>query len=733
MKNILSLLLLFQFYIINAQSWNSSMVQVDDDGCLSYPEDENGNRIPDFSFVGYKNGSEDLPTVEAKLNIQPIAGDNTAHIQSAIDQVAALPVGVNGFRGAVILAAGEYPVYGTIKINTGGVVLRGAGDDSDGTSNTIIKAMGNNPSKRDVIVIGGGSETGWKGQVSGTKTNITTSFVQVGSFSFEVADASKYQVGDNIIVFHPGSQKWVDALGGGGSNAGDWDANKYNIVYNRYIKEISGKTITIDAPVYNHLDLSLSQSYIYKYDRNGLVSNIGIENIRIDINHTGAAENHANNALVFKQVENAWAKNCTFLHFIFSGVRTATASLVTIEDCKAIEPESQVVPSRRYNFNMEDASNNILIKDCYANKGRHSYTSNGTSTVSGIVIYNCVSEDPFTSSEGHRHWTTGMLFDNWKDYGSIPSDGGGRVLGLYNRGDWGSNHGWSNAHSVAWNCDLRRSAGEGKAIIQKPPTAQNYAVGGYGDFTGNGPKAGSSGYIEGIGVPGLVPQSLYAAQLQCRLGKNPTVCEEVSASSHDGNIPQNVLDNDFNTRWSAEGDGEYLEFCLGTDSVKVNYVEIAFYRGDNRQTYFDLLGSADGKKWDVLLENQTSSGTDTGFETFDFPDQYLKYLKYLGHGNSTNAWNSINEFRIDSSLITSNRPLTSNAIAVFPNPTTSNFEIHSESMILQVEIFDVNGRKIIQDSNPEYNKALVINEPGIYFLAVEFEFETKKMVKLLVR
>ena len=59
------------------------------------------------------------------------------------------------------------------------------------------------------------------------------------------------------------------------------------------------------------------------------------------------------------------------------------------------------------------------------------------------------------------------------------------VLGLYNRGDYGTGHGWASAHSVAWAHDLA----DGIGIIQRPPTAQNYAIGGSGTFTGATPPA----------------------------------------------------------------------------------------------------------------------------------------------------------------------------------------------------------------------------------------------------
>jgi len=59
-------------------------------------------------------------------------------------------------------------------------------------------------------------------------------------------------------------------------------------------------------------------------------------------------------------------------------------------------------------------------------------------------------------------------------------------------------------------------------IVQKPPTAQNYAIGCKGlHVTGVKPPAPfdeSQGFIEGTNTAGLYPQSLYLAQLEDRLG-----------------------------------------------------------------------------------------------------------------------------------------------------------------------------------------------------------------------
>ena len=61
------------------------------------------------------------------------ADDDWENIQSAIDKVSALPIDSNGFRGAVLIKAGEYTVSKTLRILTSGVVIRGEGSNVNGT------------------------------------------------------------------------------------------------------------------------------------------------------------------------------------------------------------------------------------------------------------------------------------------------------------------------------------------------------------------------------------------------------------------------------------------------------------------------------------------------------------------------------------------------------------------------------------------------------------------------
>ena len=520
--NILLLLILFSFSL-NAQTWQSNIVYFGNDGKLVYVSDNDGNRIPDFSGAGYKGGGIEIPLIPVVKTIEAIQGDNTAHIQSAINEVAALPIGQNGFRGALLLKAGSYQVNGTIRINQSGIVLRGEGDGDNSSKHTIIFGKGNTPHQRTILIAGGGSLTRWSEQVSGTKTNITTQKVFVGSRSFSVENVSPFNVGDNIIIYHPITEAWINAVQGGGTATDSaWTVrDSINIIYNRYITGISGNEITVDVPAFYMLDRSLSQSYIYKYSRSGLKTNIGIEDLRVEIEAAGTPqnsqgdENHAWHAIELKQIEDAWVKNCTMLHFGQSGIMTSTASRITIDNCKAIDPISIITGERRYNFNMYHASQQILVQNSYTRYGRHDFVSNGTSTVSGIVFYNNVSDYTYSSSEGHRWWSQGILFDNV----TFNNPNTSIVLALYNRGDNGTSHGWAAVNSVIWNCKI----GGGKSIIiQKPPTAQNYSIGNFaGKITGlksqGAPYDQPQGYIEGTNLSGINPPSLYKAQLDERL------------------------------------------------------------------------------------------------------------------------------------------------------------------------------------------------------------------------
>jgi hypothetical protein len=487
----------------DAGQWQTKRVYFEGDK-LQYPADDEQNRIVDFSYAGYRYGEEPLPEAEDVEQVSPVDGDDTQSIQSAIDRVAALPLDERGMRGAVKLAAGTYQVSGVIRVNADGVVLRGSGNGADESEDTILQISGNTPSARTGVVLGTGDGSPWD---RGTGVPITTEFVQVGSKSFEVEDVSAFVVGDEVVVRHPSSQAWLDAIDGGDTGSDPaWTAGSKDLIWVRRVVSISGSELTLDAPIFNHLDSALTTSVVHPISNKNTRSRVGLEDLRVDIQTAGGEdEAHAADAVGVVGAEDSWVRNVVTLHFTHAGIFTSGALRITVRDSVAIEPVGVRTGGRFYNFDAEGQSQLVLFTECEARDGRHNMISNGTQTTSGIVFHRIHSEGAGSDSEGHRQWSQALLFDN------VHGDSAGDVQ-LITRGDWGTGHGWASAHSVIWS-------NTGVSRAQKPPTAQNYAFSSVGTFSTNNPFPGPTGEYEVKSDGDLFPESLYEAQLCERLSQ----------------------------------------------------------------------------------------------------------------------------------------------------------------------------------------------------------------------
>jgi hypothetical protein len=119
----------------------------------------------------------------------------------------------------------------------------------------------------------------------------------------------------------------------------------------------------------------------------------------------------------------------------------------------------------------------------------------------------------------------------------------------------------------------------------------------------------------------------------------------VTASTNDGNVPGNTVDNDLATRWSSNGDGAWMQYDLGATQT-VAHVRIAVYNGNARQNHFDLQLSSNGTSWTNVITGGSTSGTTTLEETHDFADQPARYVRYVGHMSTVGTFNSVTEVSI---------------------------------------------------------------------------------------
>lgn len=161
------------------------------DGHLTYTPDAAGNRVIDFSPAGYGGGGEPIPFVPAVISVSastlaPL--DARARIQPALNHVAMLPLGADGFRGAVLLAPGRDVIDGTLRLNASGGVLRGSRQDDQGT--VLVSTR---PSRNTLIEISG----------RGERTDVAASRQPVGATRLPIADPAAFPVGTRVAVRRP--------------------------------------------------------------------------------------------------------------------------------------------------------------------------------------------------------------------------------------------------------------------------------------------------------------------------------------------------------------------------------------------------------------------------------------------------------------------------------------------------------------------------------------------------
>ncbi|WP_075341065.1 polysaccharide lyase family 7 protein [Tenacibaculum agarivorans] len=139
----------------------------------------------------------------------------------------------------------------------------------------------------------------------------------------------------------------------------------------------------------------------------------------------------------------------------------------------------------------------------------------------------------------------------------------------------------------------------------------------------------------------------------------------VSANGDDGNRPINTLDGNLNTRWSSLGKtGKYITYDLGK-SMTIDDVSIAFFKGDQRKTFFQIAIGETTSSFVTVLNKKTegSSGTTKALVKYELPDTEGRYVRIRGFGNSSNDWNSITEVQINVREANNNGG-TQNAVTV---------------------------------------------------------------------
>ncbi|UKS28683.1 discoidin domain-containing protein [Paenibacillus sp. HWE-109] len=502
---------------IAGKAGQSQIVYLGESGKLTYVPDYKGNQILDFSNSGYGGGGILIPFVEPVLSLSAVDGDNTEHIQNAINLVAAWPQSAEGLRGTILLRKGIYRVSGSLKIEASGIVLRGEGTDENGT---LLYATGK--LKRNLIEIAG---TSAPGMLPDTHTTIIDLYVPAGSRSIHVRNASNFSVGNKVKVLRFGNERWIHAIGmdtirmrpvAGGTV--QWPP--FHLEFDRVITHIEGNCLQLDAPIANAIEKQWGWGSVVKYEDSGRIEHVGVENMRVDVEYDPsitdtridgnegntvylADEDHAINFIYMDNVTNSWVRDIVGLHLQHALVQVGrNAKWVTIQDCVVLAFISVITGGRRYPFHLMGEL--TLVQRAYTETARHAFAVDAR--VAGPNVFlDSESTLDYNTSEPHHRWSVGCLYDNVN----------GRIH-IQDRGWLGSGQGWAGANYVAWNTT-------NELVSQQPPTAQNYAIGHVGRQgkpllpCPYDPRERKQAYWESLGQH-VTPRSLYVQQLMDRLG-----------------------------------------------------------------------------------------------------------------------------------------------------------------------------------------------------------------------
>jgi uncharacterized protein YjdB len=331
-------------------------------------------------------------------------------------------------------------------------------------------------------------------KIKSARTHITSD-IPSGKNTFQVADASEFAVGDLITVLRTPNQAWIDVLQMG---QWGWTPQSYRIPYERTITAKQGNTITVDIPMVQAIENQYGGGEIFHINTSSRVRNVGIENMLISSYYAHETdEEHALYAVEFNIAEDCWVRNVTALHIGKGLVNIVKGYKITVEESAMVDPKSPIQGGRRYSFNIEDGSFN-LIQRCYARNGRHDYAM-GSRVPGPNVFVDNIAEQTHSDIGPHHRYATGTLFDNIK----------GGEMRVRNRAGSGTGHGWAGAQTMFWNVHV---TGNHDIWVSSPTAGMNWGIGSVA------PVRTGDGFFESNDEH-VLPRSLFFAQLEDRVGK----------------------------------------------------------------------------------------------------------------------------------------------------------------------------------------------------------------------
>ncbi len=168
----------------------------------------------------------------------------------------------------------------------------------------------------------------------------------------------------------------------------------------------------------------------------------------------------------------------------------------------------------------------------------------------------------------------------------------------------------------------------------------------------------------------------------------------ITASGDDGNVPENLIDDDYETRWSLEGTSGSTATLELESAVPIGYVGIAQYNGTGgKQAIFDIELSTDGVNFTTAYSGK-ASGETVSMEPYSCGGVVAKYIRYNGHGRTNSSWNSVTEIKVF--------PPTKDGSMPVDGELTSNKRLGTEDILVDGVLMEKQNTYDKQFVNPNW-------------------------------
>ncbi|MEC5166562.1 hypothetical protein RCH18_002303 [Flavobacterium sp. PL11] len=472
----------------------------------------------DYSYAGYKLGSEGIPDQFANLKTFNIVDFGAIPNDAISDQVAiqsAIDAAEKNKGGIVYFPKGEFLVNvkpdktNPIVIKSSNIILKGSGMGKNGTVvNMVDHMLQRTPDEAEWKVSYMFTFISPKGE--NAKTAIAKS-VNEGDFTIEVADGSLFKNTKYVQLEMPYNLIAAKEALKGKEPRPHWERLlEKGVMYieNHEIKSISGNTITLQDPVIN----TIKTEYNWIAKPFYPLENVGVEDIFFKANFNDAFVHHKDflhdnawSMISMQRVANSWVRRCKFSNM------TGAVSL-----------------SNSY-------ASSILMLLIEGNAG-HKLTNVAESSriLTGLITDNTTSGQFHGAAMSHRTsgsviWRVKTPKQGWDSHAEIPKN---NLVDRYEASKM-TNHGGFHGNEphhleglTLWNYkrvgtpelnyDFWKLSGRG--MYWGFSVVNPIIVGLHGSNTTFNEV--NLGYLESLGKA-VLPESLYEAQLKFRLKKTP--------------------------------------------------------------------------------------------------------------------------------------------------------------------------------------------------------------------